>query len=254
MATILNAYNLTGGDTTSSTFTSTGDCVTVEATTTNVSGNNTYLKIQSSDDQSTWKDIGQMIIGVGSDIYCIDPIKLTGLYVRVLLITNDTLTGTITVTATNPTGGGDLLAANNLSDVASAATANNNLGNTHLTYTPTCVTTVGGGTLTPLNDCFVIVVDADSVSFTFYFQIDLGGGENDNTFTFTLPTGHLPTNNFAASTELQFVMGLPNAGTWDETKNIQYNATVGAKTGTIAFHSDVAADTIKLTAFITYHK
>lgn len=105
MATILNAYNLSGGDTTSTTFTSAGDCVTIEATTTNVSGVNTLLKIQSSDDQSTWKDIGQILIGVGSDIYCIDPIKLTGLYVRVLLITNDTLTGNITVTAANPTAG-----------------------------------------------------------------------------------------------------------------------------------------------------
>lgn len=124
MATILNAYNLTGGDTTSSTFTGSGDCVTVEATSTDINGGNSYLKIQSSDDQSTWKDIGQINIQQGSDNYCNDPIKITGLYVRCLLITNDSTSGTITVTANNPgSGNGDMVGSNNLSDVADALVA-----------------------------------------------------------------------------------------------------------------------------------
>jgi hypothetical protein len=129
MATILNSYNLSGGDTTSSTFTSAGECVNIEATTTSISGNNTYLKVQSSGDQTTWSDIGQMIIGKGSDTYCNDPIKITGIYIRCLLITNDSTSGTITVTASDGAAGtGDLLAANNLSDVADATTSRNNLG------------------------------------------------------------------------------------------------------------------------------
>lgn len=99
MATILNAYSLSGGDTTSSTYTSLGECVTIEATTTNINGVNSLIKIQSSDDESVWKDIGQIILGVGSDVYCNDPIKITGNYVRCLLITNDSNSGSITLTA-----------------------------------------------------------------------------------------------------------------------------------------------------------
>lgn len=99
MATILNAYNLSGGDTTSSTYTSLGECVTLEATTTNINGVNSLIKIQSSDDDLVWNNIGQMILGPGSDVYCNDPIKITGNYVRCLLITNDSNSGSITLTA-----------------------------------------------------------------------------------------------------------------------------------------------------------
>ena len=124
MATILNAYSLSGGDTTSSTYTSLGECVTLEATTTNINGVNSLIKIQSSDDEISWSDIGQIILGVGSDLYCNDPVKVTGLYVRCLLITNDSTSGTITVTASNGSAGtGDLLSTNNLSDVADEATS-----------------------------------------------------------------------------------------------------------------------------------
>lgn len=156
--------------------------------------------------------------------------------------------------STSLTNLGGLAAANNLSDVADAPTANNNLGNSHLTYTPTCTTIVGTGTMTPLADCFVIQVDSDSISFTFYFQIDLGGGETDGTFTFTLPPSLLPTNNFAANGDLQFVMGLPNAAQWTVDDVIGYNATVGAKTGSISYQSATAGDTKKITAFIRYHR
>ena len=107
MATILNNYSISGGDTTSSTFTGTGGCVKVEATTTNINGNNTTLKIQSSDDQSTWKDIGQINILIGSGYYCSDPNTITGLYIRVLLVCNDSNSGTITITANEETSTAD---------------------------------------------------------------------------------------------------------------------------------------------------
>ena len=255
MATILNNYSISGGDTTSSTFTSAGDCVTVEATTTNLSGVNSLIKIQSSDDQSTWKDIGQIYLGVGSDTYCNDPIKITGLYIRCLLVTNDSISGTITITASDGAAGtGDLLAANNLSDVANAATANSNLGNTHLVYSPVFTDTVGSGTCTLLGESFVIVIDEDSVSFTFQVIITLDALETDSSFTYNLPTGHLPTNNFADDYGVICVVGLPNASQIDSSSIIGYGSNAGAKTAYISYHNDVAGSGAKYSFFVRYHK
>jgi len=258
MATILNAYNLSGGDTTSSTFTSAGDCVTIEATTTNINGVSSIIKIQSSDDQSTWNDIGQIIMCVGSDLYCNDPIKVTGLYVRCLLITNDSTSGTITVTASNGSAGtGDLLSTNNLSDVASAATANLNLGNSHSTYVPV-FTATGGETSTCvcLGNAFVIKIDTDSISFTMQLLITMDGIETAAGWEFNLPTGLLPTSNFAAGSDITPVMSLPNAGDWSVVINcnVQINATVGAKTGTLIYAETSPVGGGKFPIFIRYHR
>lgn len=257
MATILNAYNLSGGDTTSSTFTSSVDCVSILAVTTSFSGVNSLLKIQSSDDQSTWKDIGQILLSVGSDIYCSDPVKVTGIYVRCLLITNDSTSGTITVTATNGAAGtGDLLSTNNLSDVANAETSNHNLGNSHTTYVPTFTATGGeASTCVCLGDAFVIQIDTDSISFTMQLSIAMDALETAAVFDFDLPTGLLPYANFAAASDLTPIISLPNSGTWADllTQNVVIGANVGAKTGYISVQSP-AASTVKIPIFIRYHR
>lgn len=257
MATILNAYNLSGGDTTSSTFTSSVDCVSILAVTTSFSGVNSLLKIQSSDDQSTWKDIGQILLSVGSDIYCSDPVKVTGIYVRCLLVTNDSTSGTITVTATNGAAGtGDLLSTNNLSDVANAETSNHNLGNSHTTYVPTFTPLAGAlSTCTCLGDSFVIQIDTDSISFTMQLAITMDALETAAAFDFDLPTGLLPYANFAATSDLTPIISLPNSGSWADllTQNVVIGANAGAKTGVIAVVSP-AASVVKLPIFIRYHR
>jgi hypothetical protein len=258
MATILNAYSLSGGDTTSSTFTSTGDCITIEATTTSINGVNSLIKIQSSDDQSIWKDIGQIIMCVGSDLYCNDPIKVTGLYVRCLLITNDSTSGTITVTASNGSAGtGDLLSTENLADVANAATANHNLGNSNSTYVP--VFTATGGELSTcvcLGNAFVIQVDTDSISFTMQLFITMDGIETGASWEFNLPTGLLPTSNFASVTDITPIMGLLNSGDWSVVVNchMEIGATVGAKTGLLTYIETTPVGGGKFPVFIRYQR
>lgn len=257
MATILNAYNLSGGDTTSSTFTSSVDCVSILAVTTSFSGVNSLLKIQSSDDQSTWKDIGQILLSVGSDIYCSDPVKVTGIYVRCLLVTNDSTSGTITVTATNGAAGtGDLLSTNNLSDVANAETSNHNLGNSHTTYVPTFTPLAGAlSTCTCIGDSFVIQIDTDSISFTMQLAITMDALETAAAFDFDLPTGLLPYANFTDSSDITPIISLPNSGSWADllTQNVVIGANTGAKTGVIAVVSP-AASVVKLPIFIRYHR
>ena len=240
MATILNAYNLTGGDTTSSTFTSTGDCITIEATTTSINGVNSLIKIQSSDDQTIWKDIGQIIMCVGSDLYCNDPIKVTGLYVRCLLITNDSTSGTITVTASNGSAGtGDLLSTNNLSDVASAATSNNNLGNYGGTWTPVFTAQLNPlNTLTPVeawnyqrvgNLCFFMG------AATATFDVADSGDQ------FVGDTPILRATNFA--TTYQCVGLIHGANTPDVTTQ-KIKANIGAKTMTVQIVTTNPGDTV----------
>ena len=240
MATILNAYNLTGGDTTSSTFTSTGDCITIEATTTSINGVNSLIKIQSSDDQTIWKDIGQIIMCVGSDLYCNDPIKVTGLYVRCLLITNDSTSGTITVTASNGSAGtGDLLSTNNLSDVANAATSNHNIGNYGGTWTPVFTAQLNPlNTLTPVeawnyqrvgNLCFFM--GAASVAF------DVG----DNNDQFVGDTPFLRASNFATTYQS---VGLITGASDGNVIVQKIKANVGAKTINIQIGTTNVGDSV----------
>ena len=225
MATILNAYNLTGGDTTSTTFTSAGDCVSIEATTTNISGVSSIIKIQSSDDQSIWKDIGQIIMCIGSDLYCNDPIKVTGLYVRCLLITNDSTSGTITVTASNGSAGtGDLLSANNLSDVSSAATSRNNLGLPSGTWTPIFTAQADPlNTLVAANP-FMYSYNGSICSYSGAAVLSLQGGASTDDFRYDTPI--LRTTNFAT---ILSGTGHIQTVTFADIVGAKINAEVGTK-------------------------
>jgi hypothetical protein len=132
MSTILNAYNLSGGDTTSTTFTYAGTAreLTIEMAATSIGGSFALVKIQTGNG-TTWNDIHYINLLKGSNTYIYEITEATGNSVRALLITNDANTGTMTIIANEPGGGGgggDLLAANNLSDVANAATALANIG------------------------------------------------------------------------------------------------------------------------------
>jgi len=73
MATILNAYNLSGGDTTSSTFTYSGATrdLDVEIITTSIGGDSTRVTIETSADQTTWVLVpnSEIQINKGSDSY-----------------------------------------------------------------------------------------------------------------------------------------------------------------------------------------
>lgn len=254
MATIINNYSISGGDTTSTTFTGSGGCVKVEATTANINGNSTTLKIQSSDDQATWKDIGQINILIGSDYYCSDPQTVTGLYVRCLLVCNDSNAGTITVTASEEAAGvGDLLSTNNLSDVTSRATANENLGNTHFTYVPTFTAQGNPANIgTCIGDAFVIVVDEDSISFTMQVQFAMDTLETSDEFIFNLPV--LPTNNFTGTDQITFIVGLPNAQQLAQLSTVAYASVVGAKTASISVAFTAPNDSLKFTMFVRYHR
>lgn len=257
MATILNAYNLTGGDTTSLTFTSSVDCVSILAVTTSFSGVNSLLKIQSSDDQSTWKDIGQILLSVGSDIYCSDPVKVTGIYVRCLLVTNDSTSGTITVSATNGAAGtGYLLSTNNLSDVADAETANNNLGQNDESYTPT-ITVWGGAATTVVVDGLAqaILINDNSVTVMVKFNVSFDAAEDIVESSFTLPPSFLPTNNFSAKSNVLASVAIYNEGAFDGTSfGFAVFALAGSKECYLSINTDTAGSSGSLVVIFRYNK
>jgi len=132
MSTILNAYNLNGGDTTSSVFTYAGATrnLDIEIITDSIGGLSAYVIIETSSDESNWILVpnSQIQINRGSDSYVYHITESEGAYVRVRLFRMDSHSGTMTITANEAAVTGLLEAANNLSDVANAATARTNLG------------------------------------------------------------------------------------------------------------------------------
>lgn len=132
MSTILNAYNLNGGDTTSSVFTYAGATrnLDIEIITDSIGGLSAYVIIETSSDESNWILVpnSQIQINRGSDSYVYHITESEGAYVRVRLFRMDSHSGTMTITANEAAVTGLLEAANNLSDVADATTSRNNLG------------------------------------------------------------------------------------------------------------------------------
>jgi len=109
MSTILNAYNLNGGDTTSSVFTYAGSTrnLDIEILTSLVSGYFAYVTIETSADQTNWILVpdSQIQINRGSDSYVYHITESEGAYVRVRLFRMDAHSGTMTITASEAGGG-----------------------------------------------------------------------------------------------------------------------------------------------------
>ena len=110
MSTILNAYNLNGGDTTSSVFTYAGSTrnLDIEIITDSISGLSAYVTIETSSDQTNWILVpdSQIQINRGSDSYVYHITESEGAYVRVRLFRMDAHSGTMTITASEAGGGG----------------------------------------------------------------------------------------------------------------------------------------------------
>ena len=110
MSTILNAYNLNGGDTTSSVFTYAGSTrnLDIEILTSLVSGYSAYVIIETSSDESNWILVpnSQIQINRGSDSYVYHITESEGAYVRAKLFRMDSHSGVMTINASEPSGGG----------------------------------------------------------------------------------------------------------------------------------------------------
>lgn len=261
MSTILSSYNLANGDTTSSVFTYSGSSrnLDIEITPTGLTGYSSYCFVETSADNVNWIKTPQSDLSIKeSDAVIYHITQSEGAYVRVKLFRMDSHSGTVTITASEQSGGGtgDLLSTNNLSDVANAETSNHNLGNSHTTYVPTFTPLAGAlSTCTCLGDSFVIQIDTDSISFTMQLAITMDALETAAAFDFDLPTGLLPYANFAATSDLTPIISLPNSGSWADllTQNVVIGANAGAKTGNIGVVSP-AASVVKLPIFIRYHR
>jgi len=110
MSTILNAYNLSGGDTTSSVFTYAGATrnLDIEIITDSISGLSAYVIIETSADETNWILVpnSQIQINRGSDSYVYHITESEGAFVRVRLFRMDSHSGTMTITASEAVGGG----------------------------------------------------------------------------------------------------------------------------------------------------
>lgn len=262
MSTILSAYNLANGDTTSSVFTYSGSSrnLDIEILPTGLRGYSSYCFVETSADNVNWVKTPQSDLPIKeSDAVIYHLTQSEGAYVRVKLFRMDSHTGTVTITASEPSGGsggGDLLAANNLSDVADAPTSNHNLGNSHLTYVPTFTATGGElSTCTCVGDAFVIQVDTDSVSITMILSIVMDGVETAAGFDFDLPPTLLPYSNFTDPFNITPIISLPNSGDWSllSQQNVVIGANAGAKTASVSVVAPIG-NTVKIPVFLRYHR
>ena len=110
MSTILNAYDLSGGDTNSDTFTYQGTSrnLDIEIQTTSIGGTNCFATIETSADEVNWILVpgAQIQINRGSDSYVYHITQTEGAYVRVKVYRMDSHSGTVTITASETGGGG----------------------------------------------------------------------------------------------------------------------------------------------------
>jgi len=141
--------------------------------------------------------------------------------------------GTITGTV------GALVAANNLSDVSSAATANNNLGNYNGTWTPTFICVSNPlTTLTPVQAWNYQRV-GDMCFFIGAADCSFDTLESGNSFVGDTP--FLRATNFA--TQYQTV-GLINGANTPDVITQKIKANVGAKTMTVQITTTNIGDTV----------
>jgi hypothetical protein len=149
-------------------------------------------------------------------------------------------------------GSGDLLAANNLSDVANAATSNHNLGNLHGTYTPTFTPKAGtAGTITALHESLYTEVDTEAISGSVIVEVALDEFQTQGTWNFDLPI--LPNNNFSDQFDLQINVGYPINQVPNPNWIFKVTGESGAKTGRFFFNSDTAGDSVIISFFYAYH-
>lgn len=102
--TILSTYNLSSGDTISSvyTFAGTNREIQIQIFATDISGYNSFARIETSTDQTNWTSIEERPIPKGTNTIEIEPKNITGAYVRASIFRNDSHAGTVMITVTEP--------------------------------------------------------------------------------------------------------------------------------------------------------
>lgn len=158
--------------------------------------------------------------------------------------------GTITGTV------GALVAANNLSDVANATTANNNLGQDSEDYAPTVTPlAVVDSTITVNGLAQAILVNADSVSCMMKVTVEFLSSETAVDATITLPPSFLPTNNFTAKSDLISVISIySEASIPNDNFAFALFANFANKNIYFSCITDGLNPTVELTIFFRYNK
>lgn len=158
--------------------------------------------------------------------------------------------------STSLTNIGGLAVANNLSDVADAETANNNLGQNDESYTPT-ITVWGGAATTVVVDGLAqaILINDNSVTVMVKFNVSFDAAEDIVESSFTLPPSFLPTNNFAAKSNVLASVAVYNEGAFDGTSfGFAVFAYVGSKECYLNINTDTAGSSGSLVVIFRYNK